>query len=62
MQLCLSEDLRGGRVLLMVSIDRCFDKFLILVKRGTRFRALKPGPAVPINTPAFDREELGYLK
>ena len=48
-QLRLREDLRGGRVLLTVSINRCFDKFLILAKRGTLFRALKPGPAVLIN-------------
>ena len=34
-------ELRGGRVLLAVSINRCFDKFLILAKRGTLFRATK---------------------
>ena len=62
MQLRLREDLRGGRALLTVSINRCFENILILAKRGTLFKTLKPGPAAPINTPVFDREELGYLK
>ena len=48
-QLRLREELRGGRVLPTVSINRCFDKFLILAKRGTLFKTLKPGPAAPIN-------------
>ena len=41
MQLRLREDLRGGRILPTVSINGCFDKFLILAKRGTLFGVTK---------------------
>ena len=49
LRLQLREELRGGRVLPTVSINRCFDKFLILAKRGTLFKTLKQGPAALIN-------------
>ena len=44
-----SRSCAGVAFYLRSQINRCFDQFLILAKRGTLFKTLKQGPATPIN-------------